>query len=116
MTRTSDDLPEALDPTTPTALPAFSVKLTPCTTSFCAPGGATPNVSTVNACAGAGSSIRAAAAGIAANSWPSRCQLWRAATKPFQLAIARSIGAKARPARIEPAIMMPAVASCWMTR
>ena len=85
-------LEPALGPTTPTALPAFSVKLTSCTTSFCSPGGATPNASAVNVCVGAGSSSRGAAAGIAANSWPSRCQLWRAATKPFQLAMARSSG------------------------
>ena len=45
-----------------------------------------------------------------------RCQLWRAATKPFQCAMARSTGASARALRIEPAMMMPAVASWWITR
>ena len=51
------------------------------------------------------------AAGICCSSLLRRCQLWRAATKPFQWAMARSTGASARALRIEPAMMMPAVAS-----
>jgi hypothetical protein len=35
----------------------------------------------------------------------SRFQLWRAATKPRQLAIASSTGARAREVRIEPAMI-----------
>src|SRR5262245_62100964 len=45
-----------------------------------------------------------------------RFQLCRAATNPFQLAIAWSTGARARPARIEPAIIIPALACCWRTK
>ena len=41
---------------------------------------------------------------------PGRSQAWRAATKAFQLAMARSTGASARAPRIEPAMMTPAVA------
>src|SRR5690606_35390179 len=44
-----------------------------------------------------------------------RFQLWRAATKLRQWAIATSTGASARPARLDPAIMMPAGASPLMT-
>ena len=36
--------------------------------------------------------------------------------KAFQWAMARSTGASARALRIEPAMMMPAVASWWITR
>ena len=51
-------------------------------------------------------------AGIAANNVSSLCQLWRALRKPFQCAMASSIGASARDVRIELAMMMPGVA-CW---
>ena len=40
---------------------------------------------------------------------------WRAAMKFFQDAIVPSTGASARPARIDAAIIIPAVASPWMT-
>src|SRR5262245_12610905 len=43
-------------------------------------------------------------------SWFSARQLCRAATNPVQFAMARSTGASARALKIEPAIMMPAVA------
>ena len=57
------------------------------------------------------SKVGAVCAGSDSSSRLRRCQLWRAATKPFQCAIARSTGASARALRIEPAMMMPAVAS-----
>src|SRR5262245_5942639 len=99
--RTRDDLPEPLGPAIASALPALSLKLAPRTTGLWAPGGVTLNPSIASTWAGAGSSSRAAGAGIAENRSSSRRQPWRAATKPFQLAIATSIGAKARPVRIE---------------
>ena len=55
-------------------------------------------------------------AGSVSSSLLRRCQLCRAATKPFQCAIARSTGASARALRIEPAMMTPAVASWLITR
>ena len=87
-----------------------------CTTEAFAPGGATLNASSESACAGGGSSSRAAEGGRAASNSSSRRQPCRADTKPFQLAMARSIGASARPDRIELAMMIPAVASCSITR
>jgi hypothetical protein len=50
-------------------------------------------------------------AGSKINSSVSRRQLCRAATNPFQLAIASSTGASARAVKIELAMMIPAVAS-----
>jgi hypothetical protein len=54
--------------------------------------------------------------GRSLSNWSSRSPDWRAATKPFQFAIATSTGASARAVRIEPAMMMPPVASWLMTR
>lgn len=74
------------------------------------PGGTTPTASTVKLWFGDSSLVCASCSGISASSRSSRPQLWRADTKPRQLAIARSIGAIARATRIEPAIMIPPVA------
>jgi hypothetical protein len=115
-TRASEDLPDALGPITPRPLPALSVKATSCTTKRCAPGGAALTPSTLSAALGRGSCSGASRGGNAAMSSISRFQLWRAATKPRQLAIASSTGARAREVRIEPAMITPAVACCWMTR
>ena len=115
--RTSDDLPEALGPTMPSALPAFRANRMSCTTTrFCA-GRRNADASSESACAGGGSSSRAGGG----RQWRPAARRAAASpaaptTKPFQLAMARSIGARARPARIELAMMMPAVASCWITR
>ena len=111
--RASEDLPDALGPMMPSPLPARSTKLTSCTTSFCTPGGAAETFSTARFATGACSGIRSFCAGNTASSRFSRAQPWRAAWKPFQLAIARSTGASARADRIEPAMMMPAEA-CWL--
>jgi hypothetical protein len=62
---------------------------------------------------GLGSSIRGGSAGIMVSRPLRRRQLWRAATKPRQCAIATSTGANARDVRIELAMMMPAEA-CWL--
>jgi hypothetical protein len=45
--RTRDDLPEALGPMIPTALPACNVKLMSWATTLCVPGEATASASTV---------------------------------------------------------------------
>ena len=100
----------------PSPWPLASVKLTSCTTSFCSPGGAALAASTDRLAVGAGSGIGWYCAGRSASSFFSRCQLWRAATKPRQLAMARSTGASARAVRIDPAMMMPGVASWRITR
>jgi hypothetical protein len=70
---------------------------------------ATP--STVSFFSGGCSRVWVCGAGSFSSRVFSRRQLCRAATKPFQCAIARSTGASARADRMEPAMMMPAVAS-----
>ncbi|MCY1373735.1 hypothetical protein D9M69_610280 [compost metagenome] len=62
---------------------------------------------------GAGKSMRPCISGRSDSVFCRRTRLWRAAMKPFQLAIARSTGASARAESIEPAMMMPGVA-CWL--
>ena len=111
--RTSDDLPDPLGPMMPTPWPASTTNATSCTTIFCWPGGAMASVSTCSLFAGGSSWVTWACAGTAANMRLSRCQLWRAPTKFFQCAIARSTGASARALRIELAMIMPPVA-CWL--
>jgi hypothetical protein len=51
-------------------------------------------------------------AGPAASRSRNLRQLWRAATNPFQFAIASSTGASARAVRIELAMIAPAL-TCW---
>ncbi len=68
-------------------------------------------VSTERRLDGVCNKVCAGCAGMVSNSRLRRCQLCRAATNPFQCAIARSTGASARALRMEPAMMMPAVAS-----
>src|SRR5262245_17690058 len=70
--RTRDDLPEPRGPAIASALPALRLKLAPRTTGLWAPGGVTLNASIASACAGAGSSSRAAGAGMAENRSSSR--------------------------------------------
>ena len=113
--RTSEDLPEAEGPITPSPCPACSAKVTSCTTSRGVPGGATLTPSTLSPRLGAGSACGWPAAGIRPSSSDSRAQDWRACTKPFQLAMASSAGASARETRIEEAMMMPAVARLLIT-
>ena len=108
MARARDDLPDALGPITPSAWPALSWKATPWTTSRWLPGGFTLTASSVSEAAGVGSSMRAGSAGSMPSRPLRRRQLWRAAMKPRQLAIATSTGASARDVRIELAMMMPA--------
>src|SRR5215467_13036266 len=81
-----------------------------------AAGGAPLALSTVRRSRGAGSSIGACSGGSSVRSLFSRCQLCRHAATAFQCAIARSTGASARAAKIDPAMMMPAVASWRITR
>jgi len=69
-----------------------------------------------NSRSGLGSAMIAPVSGISANSSTSRPQLCRAIRNGFQLAIARSTGASARPIMMELAIMTPALTSCRMTR
>ena len=101
---------------TPSPLPALSEKATSCTTKRWAPGGVALTPSTERVARGRGSAIGASRVGQRRQELGKRFQLWRAATKPRQLAIASSTGASAREARIELAMMMPAVACCSITR
>ncbi|MNY40708.1 hypothetical protein D3C86_1754660 [compost metagenome] len=110
--RESVDLPEPEGPITPSAFPALTTKPRPVTVGFLSPGGTMVTFSTRNSFSGFGSAMAAALAGICAKSSLSRAQLWRAATKDFQLEMARSTGAKARPIMIELAIITPPEASC----
>ena len=115
--RASEDLPEALGPMMPSPLPALSEKATSCTTKRWTPGGVALTPSTEKVALGRGSAIGASPRRAAPPRARSRrFQLWRAATKPRQLAIASSTGASAREVRIELAMMMPAVACCSITR
>ena len=92
-----DDLPDALGPMMPSPCPALSVKLTSWTTSRCTPGGAPTTFSTTRLVLGAGKAIGSGPLSVAARNSDNRRQLWRAETKPRQLAIASSTGASARP-------------------
>jgi hypothetical protein len=109
-------LPDALGPMMPRPFPADSAKLTSWTIAFWSPGATIEIASTESLLTGGCSRVGADRCGMVCSSWLSRCQLCRAATKLFQCAIARSTGASARALRIEPAMMMPAVASWWITR
>ncbi len=71
--------------------------------------------STARYLCGAGNGVVSFEGGNCAASWRSLLQPWRAATNPLQCEIASSTGATAREARIAPAMMMPAVASCMIT-
>ena len=106
----------ALAPITPSPSPALSEKLASCRTKRCRPGGIALAPSTESETLGRGSAKGCACSGNAAKSSRSRFQLWRAATKPRQLAIASSTGASAREVRIELAMITPAVACCSITR
>ncbi|MNL43039.1 hypothetical protein D3C87_1655300 [compost metagenome] len=106
------DFPEPDGPMTPSAFPAVMTKPRPATVGFFSPGGMMVTFSTFNSLSGFGSAIAVAVTGICAKSSLSRAQLWRAATKDFQLDMARSTGAKARPIMIELAIITPPEASC----
>ena len=116
MARTSDDLPDALGPTMPSPWPGFSAKEASCTTTCCSPGGATVMTSTARALHGGGSGVFSSSAGSCAQCCCRRFQPCRAATMPFQWAMASSTGASARDVRIAPAMMIPALASCSITR
>ena len=95
----------------PTTCPASTWKLTPATVVSWPPGGVSDRLSTTRDLAGGGNSVRSpTGGGTCPNNLSSRAQAWRAPTKCFQLAIAASTGASARPDRIELAKMIPAVA------
>ena len=116
--RASDDLPEALGPMMPRPLPALSEKVDILHDEALDAGRRSrsrprPRRSRSAAAAAIGGFPRRAAPRAARSR---RFQLWRAATKPRQLAIASSTGASAREVRIELAMMMPAVACCSITR
>ncbi len=107
--RASEDFPDAVGPITPSALPAVNVKLMSWETILGWPGGATAAFCTTSVRDGGLSGIGAASGGRCPSNLDKRCQLCRAPTKPRQLAMAISTGAKARAPRIEPAMMMPGV-------
>src|SRR5688572_5981305 len=111
------DLPDPLGPTTATASPALSAKLTSLTTGPEEPGGVTATFSTARLLLGASSvTDSSGTGGFSASSVARRPQACRAPMKPRQLAMAWSTGASARPARIDDAKMMPAEALPSITR
>src|SRR5699024_4888122 len=103
--RARGDLPEPLGPTTATALPARSAKLTSCSTTASEAGAVRLIEVTRTSFFGAGKGVNADRDGTAARasaSWPT---LARTAMKLRQLAIASSIGASARIERLVAASM-----------
>ena len=82
----------------------------------CVPGTVTDMVSTLSAWVGAGSISGRDFSGRLASTASSRVQACRAATNTRQLPIATSIGASARDAAIEQAMMAPADISPLMVR
>ncbi len=109
--RASDDLPEPLGPMTPSADPAASLKVTPCSTAELLPGGAMLSAVTRSDCEGRGSSVCSCSTGALLSASESMRQACRADTKERQLAIASSTGASAREVRMLAASMTPALAS-----
>ena len=110
------DLPAAEGPITPSAEPAESWNVAPCSTGFCWPGGATQMPSTCSDLTGLGSASGIARSGCADINADNRTALCRAPMKPRQLAIAISTGASARDTRIDAAIITPPVACPMITR
>ena len=110
------DLPAALGPMIPRALPFSSRNVTSCTTAVRPPGGAKLKPSTAKLRPGFGSAVWSTEIGMRFSVSVMRAQLCRNATNPRQLAMQRSTGASARAEMIDPAIMMPAVACWWITR
>ncbi len=88
--RASEDLPEALGPTTPSALPARTVKVTSAKVMRWTPGGPPARFSAESRSRGAGSARGSPVSGSTFRRSLSRAQLWRADTKPRQLAMASS--------------------------
>ncbi len=109
--RTSDDLPEALGPMTPTPWPALSWKATPCTTRRLVARRADAHRLDRQRLLRPGSSMRGVLgrhrAEQAVQPPPA---LARRRRSRCQCAMATSTGASARAVRIELAMMMPAVA------
>src|SRR5580704_18436968 len=98
--RASEDFPEPLGPTTPSAAPAARVKLTSCRITAPLPGAARLKLVQRRSHAGGGSATGSTGAGDCASTSERLVQLCRAAMKVFQLAIASSTGASARIDRI----------------
>ncbi|MNN79527.1 hypothetical protein D3C81_1961800 [compost metagenome] len=76
----------------------------------------TIKASAVSSPLGAGSDMRSGSAAIFTSSSFRRSYWERAEEKPFHAPIIRSIGARARPSRMEPAIIRPGLISCSSAR
>ncbi|CAI0939569.1 Uncharacterised protein [Serratia entomophila] len=108
--RASVDFPEALGPMMPSTSPGCTAKLTLCNTaSPFEPGGVAVMPSTDSAPAGRGRDMPVPRSGCCSSSLTSRLYDSLAALQLFQTLITCSIGARVRPIRIEPAIIMPGV-------
>ena len=110
------DLPAALGPTTASTVPAASSKLMPLRVKVCVPGTATEMFSTLRDETGGGSARGLMELGSCSKTASSLSRALRAAVRPRQLPIATSIGASAREAAIEQAMMAPAVISPLIVR
>ena len=114
--RTSVVLPPPLGPITPTAWPARISKVTSLSKTRPDPGAATVIPSTFKVATGAGSAIGSSVAASAVTVSFKRPNAVRAATTCFQLPMARSIGASARPDATDAARIAPAESSPIMAR
>jgi hypothetical protein len=101
---------------TASTVPAATSKATPDRIAVCVPGTATEICSTLRDRHGGGSSSGDPFSGRWPNTASRRSAALRAAASPRQLPIATSIGASAREAAIEQAMMAPAVISPLMVR
>ena len=106
---TSVDLPEADGPAIPIAMPGSRRNDTPRTAGTSVPGAATTRCSAWSSAGGAGSGVRMGASGVSRSSRTSDRRPSSARWSTGHCATAWSIGASARPSRIDAAIIMPGV-------
>ena len=109
--RASVDLPEAEGPMTPSAWPGSSLRLTLRRLGRCWSGGTTVTPVSWSCARGVGSAIGGFDDWDLASEVLSAAQPERARDRIGQPPISCSIGASARPSRIEPAIIEPGVIS-----
>ena len=111
MARASVDLPEAETPITPSAWPGSSVRSRPRRLGLLCSGGTMVSACTSSRPRGRGRAVGSSCSGVVSSSFCRFAQPCRARSTSGQPPIACSTGASARPIRIEPAIIAPALIS-----
>src|SRR3954468_9198033 len=99
---------------TPSTSPADRSKLTRDSVGALLPGGTTTTASTFNRPVGRGSAVRSCCCGMRLNKSCRRRWAMRAPTNCFQVPIACSTGASARPIMMEPAMIRPGEICSWI--